>query len=59
MYANIDLITAIRHDRERSIREDRLERLATRIRDCCRSPMISRLARAVRRSLATRRELPR
>jgi hypothetical protein len=56
VYANIDLITAIRMERERSIRDDRLTRLAARLRDCCRSSLISRFARAMGRSLATRQE---
>ena len=59
MYANIDLITAIRIERERSIRDDRLARLATRIRDCCRPSVVSRLVRAMGRRVANRQELSR
>jgi hypothetical protein len=59
MYANIDFITTIRIERERSIRDDRLARLAARLRDCCRPSVVSRLARAMSRRIAPSQELPR
>lgn len=56
MYANIDLITAIRQDRERSIREERLASLAARIRDCCRPSTIRRMVRTLRQAAVSRQE---
>lgn len=59
MYANIDFITTIRSERERSIRDDRLARLAARLRDCCRPSAVGRLVRAMGRRVAPCQELPR
>ncbi len=56
MDANIDLITAIRQERERSIRADRLATMAARIRNCCRPSTTRRLVRTLRQAAASRQE---
>jgi len=56
MYASVDplYLATIREERERSLRAERLVRLAERLRDCCRPSTIRRLAHALRLTAATR-----
>lgn len=56
MNTSIDILAAIQQDRERSIGQDRLARLAALARDCCRPSTISRLVRTLRRAAASRQE---
>lgn len=48
MITTMDYLTAIQLERERELHQARLARLAARIRDCCKTGMLARLARRLR-----------
>jgi hypothetical protein len=48
MNSTIDYVAAVQGQRERDMREDRLARIAARIRDCCNPTMVARIARRLR-----------
>ena len=52
MIASPELVALIQQERERSIAQDRLARLAACVRACCDPSLVARVARALRRSPA-------